>query len=349
MMLWNRTFWFAIFVLVLASNASSQQTLQSVQPQNGGTTVFQHHLSTSTNEQKQLASNQSQYEWLELDPVGTGAGYCYADAHALNDSDQVVVNWSDPNDCNILHASLWDKGKWKLLDYAVNPNCAEPGTYLTSITNWGFAFGSYGSDCHYAPAGGVNVSNLHWYFLPDRAGRPYNQGFDMSDNGLAVGVFSNLGRTNFQHWVWDGHQYIYPSFPKNWDVNTNWAGPLFVNIWGQIAGEYFDKDLGYERGYLQEGSKITVLDVPGDPDGGTFANAINNDGYVVLCGLYDAGSPYYPSASFVYRQGKFTQLPTPPFDGMTLWFIFNVNDRGDMIGRYWDSESNIHTFIAIRR
>jgi hypothetical protein len=52
-------------------------------------------------------------------------------------------------------------------------------------------------------------------------------------------------------------------------VNTGWAGPIFINNRGQIAGEYFDKTLGYERAYLQEGSRITILDVPGNSNVGT--------------------------------------------------------------------------------
>jgi hypothetical protein len=151
----------------------------------------------------------------------------------------------------------------------------------------------------------------------------------------------------YQHWVWDGHKYVFPTFQDNWEVNTGWAGPIFINNRGQIAGEYFDKTLGYERAYLQEGSRITILDVPGNSNVGTYANGINNEGYVLLCGDYDEGSPHYPFASFVYRQGKYTQLPTPPFDDVNMWFIFNVNDRGDMIGRWWDSNNLIHTFIAV--
>ena len=351
-----RTFWFVVLIVVLDSCSASAQARkwQLPPPQNGGPAAAYRRATNGQKQldpnqsQKQLDPNQSRYTWLELDPLGTGAGFCYADAHALNDWDQVVVDWTDPNDCNILHASLWDKGKWKLLDYPVDPNCAEPASYLTSITNWGFAFGTYWSACPYEPAGGVDVKNRKWYFLPDIPGYPYNQGFSMNDSGLAVGVDANRDNTVFQHWIWDGHKYVFLTFPDDWDVNTWWAGPLSINNWGQIAGEYFDTTVGYERAYMQEGAKTTILDAPGNPDGGTYANGINNEGYVLIGALYDQGSPYYPSASFVYRKGVYTKLPTPPYDDMTLWFIFNVNDRGDMIGRWWDSNNNIHTFIAFR-
>ena len=152
----RRTWMLALGIVVFAGGASAQARQHQLAPrQNGGMAAW-HQLADG---QKKLDSRQSQYTWLELDPLGTATGYCYADPHAINNSEQIVVNWGDPNDptCGIFHASLWDKGKWKLLDYPVDPNCAEPATYLTSITDWGHAFGGYWSSCPYE----VAVSLIH--------------------------------------------------------------------------------------------------------------------------------------------------------------------------------------------
>jgi len=351
MRIYTRTFWSIVLgIALLGVSASAQgRKWQFAPPQNGGPAA-RHQVERGVQKLDPKQSG-SGYTWLELDPSGQGVGYCYADAHALNNADQVVINWSDPSDCNIWHASLWDKGKWLPLDYTCSPSCTEPASYLTGITHSGFAFGTYWSMCPdgpYEPAGGVNVKSRQWSLLPNILGYPLNQGFSLSDNGVAVGVASNPDSTAFQHWIWDGSAYTFLTFPDDWDVNTWWAGPLFINNRGQIVGQYYDTKLKYERGYLQEGSTITILDLPGNPDGGTYVNGINNEGYALLAGSYDAGSPYYPSASFVYKQGNFTQLPAPPFNDMTLWFIFNVTDHGDMIGRWWDSNNQIHTFIAFR-
>jgi len=348
-----RTVCFVILGVVLAAVSASAQAKrwQLAPPLNGGMAASQPVAADSklaTSAPKKLNPEQSRYTWLELDPLGTGKGYCYADAHAINDFDQVVVDWSDPSDCNILHASLWDKGNWKLLDYAVDPNCAEPASYLTSINIWGFAFGTYWSGCPYEPAGGVNVKSTHWTLLPDIPGYPYNQGFSMNDFGVAVGVDANLDMTVFQHWIWDGHKYIFLSFPSDWDVNTWWAGPLFINDWGQIAGEYFDKTQKRERGYLQEGAKITAFDAPGNPDG-TYVNGMTNTGYLLLIGSFsDPNSPYYPNTSFLYKQGKFTALPNPPVQNPVWVTVFGVNDRGDLVGRWLDTNNNMHTYFALR-
>ena len=292
---------------------------------------------------------QAKYTFVELDPLGQGVGYCYADAHAINNSDQVVVDWSDPADCNMLHASLWDKGKWTSLDYPVDPNCASPATYLTSINNWGFAFGGYWSACPFETSGGVYVKTRQWSFLPNIKGFPYNQGFSMNDFGVATGVMVDADFAVYKHYIWDGRKYWFPTFPANWDVNDWWAGPLFLNDWGQIVGQYVDVASGRSRGYLQEGSKLTPFDAPGNPTEGTYVNGINNLGYAVVGGIYDdENSPYYPSTSFLYKYGKFTPLPHVPFDEVVWSVVFGVNDRSDMVGRWWDSNDNMHTYVALR-
>jgi len=85
---------------------------------------------------------QANYTFLSIDPQGQG--HCYTDAHGLNDQRQVVVDWTDPADCNVVHASLWDNGAWKSLDYT-NPDCPELTTYFTSLNNRGIAFGTWWS------------------------------------------------------------------------------------------------------------------------------------------------------------------------------------------------------------
>jgi hypothetical protein len=341
---------------LVATSANAQaRRWQLAPPQNGGMAAW-HQL--ATNGQKQVDEKRSQYTWVELDPLHTGAGYCYADAHAINNSDQVIVDWSDPNDptCYTWHASLWEKGKWTLVDYPFDPSCGEQQTYLTSITDWGFAFGTWWSLCdyYYEPAAGIDVKSKRWSSLPDIPGF-YNQGISMSDNGLAAGFAWNADNTVFKHWVWDGSKYIFPTFKHNWDVNTWWAGPLFINNRGQIAGEYFDTTLNRERGYLQEGSNITSFDAPNAPDGtkptGTWVNGMNNDGFLLLVGEYDnPNSPYYPDTSFLFKAGKFTALPNPPgtYGVMSYPAVFGVNERGDMVGRWWDTNNQAHTYIAFK-
>jgi hypothetical protein len=301
---------------------------------------------------QQSDADQANYDFLSLDPQGRG--HCYIDAHGLNDTREVVVDWSD--DCNLTHASLWHGrtlshgSKWTSLDF-VDPNCSDVGTYLTSLNNRGIAFGTYWStSCNYQPAAGIDVKTLRWYALPDMKDFPYSQGLSMSNNGLAVGVASNtIGFNVIKHWTWDGRKYLFPTFPADWDVTGFWAGPLFINDSGQIAGQYVDSKSGRMRGYFQDDRKIATFDAPGDPSGGTYVNGITDSGELLLIASYDEASPYYPFHSFSWRRGVFTPLPNVPFPDATATFVFGLNDRGDISGRWVDSNNLQHAFVAYRK
>lgn len=295
-------------------------------------------------------ATQAYYAFLTIDPQGVGH-YC-VDAHALNNAGQVVVDWSDDPNCAVnYHAWLWDKGRWTSLDY-LDPNCPEVSTYLTSLTSWGFAFGSYWGDCPYEPAGGVYVKTRQWYFLPDISGFPYNQGFSMTNNGLAVGVAVNSDFTVFQHWFWDGKKYSSQTYPTTWDVNDWWAGPLFINDSGRIAGQYWDLATPDQRrrAFFQDGAKLTVFDAPDNPDKPmrTGVNGINNAGEVLVIGRYLENGTSYP-ASFIWRRGIFTPLPNVPFEDAVETYVYGLNDRGDISGIWVDSSNLVHAFVAYRR
>ena len=338
-----------LVLLTIALVAGAQSRRYPLPPKSGGITHSPQSFSAQT--QNQPEALPAKYTFLELDPLGTGEGYCYADAHAINDLDQVVVDWSDPADCNILHASLWDNGKWTLLDYSIDPNCSEPATYLTSITDLGFAFGTYWSACPYSPAGGVFVRTHNWYFLPDIKGFPYNQGTSMNNFGQAVGSASvwdsESNQWSYKHWLWDGKHYSYPMFPPSWDVNDTWAGPLFINDFGRVAGQFWDLSAaGRRRGYVQDGRKLTIIDAPNNPIR-TGVNGINDIGEVLVIGRYADGDTSYP-ASFLWTQGAFTRLPDVPFQGSVETYVYGLNNRGDLSGIWVDNDDLTHAFVAVR-
>lgn len=299
-------------------------------------------------------ADQAKYIFLNIDPQGVG--HCYIDAHAFNYFRQLVVDWSDPNDptCNALHASLWGHGTWTSLDF-VDQNYPDMSTYLTSLNEWGIAFGVYWSNSYPylpQPAAGINVRTGRWSVLPDTEDLPYNQGFSMNNNGLVVGVATDLDNSVFKHWIWDGRKYHFPAFPADWDVSTNWAGPLFINDFGQIAGQYVDRKSGRMRGYFQDGwygGKVTTFDAPGHPSGGTYVNRMTNSGNLLLIGLYDETSPYYPAHSFSWRRGVFTSLPNVPFRDAVLTHVFGLNDQGDICGVWWDNNNLGHAFVGYRK
>jgi len=297
------------------------------------------------------SAHQASYTFLTIDPQGEG--HCYADARGPDQARQVVVDWSDPDDCNLVHASLWDGTDWTALDFA-DPKCPDVGTYFTSLNSRGIAFGTYWSiSCNYEPAAGINVKTGRSFALPGVKDFPFNQGISMSNDGLAVGVaWSGSAWTTVnevKHWIWDGRKYLFPTFPADWDVSGFWAGPLAINDSGQIAGQYVDTKSGRLRGYFQHGWNVTTFDAPGDPELGTYVNALTDSGDVLLLGGYAENSPYYPYHNFSWRQGVFTTLPNVPFPEAVITFVHGLNDRGDFSGVWLDGSNLYHAFAAYRK
>ena len=293
-------------------------------------------------------ADQANYEFLSLDPQGQG--HCYTDAHGLNNARQVVVLWTDDCINYNTHASLWVDGKWTSLDF-VDPNCPDAATGFESLNNRDIAFGGYWSyTCNYATAAGMEVKTGRWFVLPDIKGLSYNQGISMSNNGLAIGAASDTITFNInKHWIWDGRKYWFPTFPANWDVRSFWAGPLFINDSGRIAGQYVENSTsspkyGRLRGYFQDGSEVTTFDAPGEPPMDTYVNGITNSGDVLLIGC----NPYPACSNFSWRRGVFTPLPNVPFPDAVGTFVFGLNERGDISGRWVDSTLN-HAFVAYRK
>jgi hypothetical protein len=289
------------------------------------------------------------YRFLTIDPEGRG--HCYIDAHSLNDAGQVVVDWTD--NCNAysnMHAARWDAGLWTSLDY-VDQSCPDMATYLTSYNDRGIAFGTYYSvSCNYEPAAGIDVKTDKWFVLPYVKGFPINQGFCMSNNGLAVGQAStDLTYSVNQSWIWDGSKYSFPTYPANWDVSALYAGPFMINDLGRIVGYYVDNTSGVTHGFLQEGQQLTTIDAPGDPFF-TALDKITDSGNVLVLGFYsDEDSPYYPAHNWIWRAGDFTSLPNVPFAGAVWTYVWGLNERGDLSGEWLDSNGLEHAFVALRK
>jgi hypothetical protein len=288
---------------------------------------------------------QADYSFLTIDPEGVP--HCWLDVHALNDARMAVVEWTDDCVNMILHSWLWNGGRWTSLDW-VDKNCPDTGTQFESLNDRGIAFGTYWSaSCNYEPASGVNVRTGQSFALPNPLGFQFSQGTSMSENGLAVGWAWNSMSEPAEHWMWDGVQYHFPTYPPDWDV-TPWGGPLLINNAGQIAGFYIDKATGVAHGFFQDGANTTIIDAPG-ASGGTFVNGLTKDGTVLLIGGYDQGSPDYPARSFTWKHGVFKPLPNVPFPDSTWTTVTGINMRGDLSGLWIDGNGGWNAFIALRK
>jgi probable HAF family extracellular repeat protein len=128
--------------------------------------------------------------------------------------------------------------------------------------------------------------------------------------------------------------------------------PTGINDRRQIVGEYIDDRL-VSRGFLlDKHGRFTRIDVPGAK--GTNAARINNRGQIV--GIYsdtspdlgdrpdsDPTAPTYKLRGFLLdRHGRLTRLDIP---GARLSQAFGINDRGQVVGDYQDSDGKFHGYL----
>ena len=112
-----------------------------------------------------------------------------------------------------------------------------------------------------------------------------------------------------------------------------------INDLGQIVG-YYTSDTGENPGFFYDGSNPPVDITPPETDqntGGTVAWGINNSGTIV-------GRVSTIDGAFGYRydQGTFTLINV---HGAIATEVFNINDRGQLVGDYGDSVGR-HGFIC---
>jgi len=115
-----------------------------------------------------------------------------------------------------------------------------------------------------------------------------------------------------------------------------------VNASGAIAGDYVDSS-GNQHAMILKGKKLTSLDdkncssTPGSAGIALFG--INSAGSAVgWCTLTSSGSP----VGLLYAKGKLTEFSVPK---ATETEATGINDKGDIVGTYFDSAGAQHGFL----
>jgi uncharacterized membrane protein len=128
-----------------------------------------------------------------------------------------------------------------------------------------------------------------------------------------------------------------------------------INSRGQIVGEYsndtpFVNDSASVRAYVTHRGRVVRLRIPGAELMTAFG--INDRGWVV--GSYvERGTPRNPDGryteahGYLWKHGRFQTIDVP---GAALTELYEINDRGDMVGVYADrGDSEQHGFRLDRR
>ena len=130
------------------------------------------------------------------------------------------------------------------------------------------------------------------------------------------------------------------------------TGPSAINNVGQIVGFYFDNTVtemfpnGRARGFLYDNGVFSSFDVTGARV--TLPMDINDHAQIV--GFY--GDSDMVPHSFLLEDRRFTIIEVP-FPGVVFTEVSGINNRGQIVGRYLESNpDNIvnpffnHGFIA---
>jgi uncharacterized membrane protein len=118
-----------------------------------------------------------------------------------------------------------------------------------------------------------------------------------------------------------------------------------VNRSGSIAGDYVDPN-HVQHGMILKGSHLTTFDLnicqtTGNTPGSIAAFAINNLGTVAgWCLNASTGLP----VAFTYANGSFTNIAFPQATGTEA---NGINDKGEVVGTYFDSAGGQHGFYLI--
>jgi uncharacterized membrane protein len=129
---------------------------------------------------------------------------------------------------------------------------------------------------------------------------------------------------------------------KKFDVKGSVAtSPGGISNTGVTVGAYTDSGL-IVHGFILKGKKLTTLDDPKGKAGSTGASNLALNGPIAVVGTY-VSSATGGSVGFLYKNGKFTDIPGP---AGSIGTIANaINDHGDVTGAYVDSSRVQHAYV----
>jgi hypothetical protein len=113
-----------------------------------------------------------------------------------------------------------------------------------------------------------------------------------------------------------------------------------INDKGNLVGAYVDS-AGVQHGFLLVGKTLTTLNPPNVTSLAT-AFGINNNDVIAIYGLNSAGT--YVSFTTA-NKGTTYKAVHAPGEGLLGTAIHRINNKGDIVGTYFDSASKSHGFL----
>ena len=115
-----------------------------------------------------------------------------------------------------------------------------------------------------------------------------------------------------------------------------------LNDLGVIVGEYYNSAAGHYAGFFLFNGKYTTFNVPGYFNTGVYGISNSYD----FVGLVQTGAPDFFSSAFISDHGKITTFTIP---GATYTQAAAINNLGEVLGYYFDTNNVVHAFLRDRK
>ena len=250
---------------------------------------------------------------------------------AINNEGTVTGFYYD--NTGFAHSFLWQDGLFTALDapgwldtdaFGINNRGIVVGTYDDQVVQYGFLF---------------DLKAQTWTRLTDPPGTSFNQVNEIKDKGMMVGFAGGGNYTTLVGWISHRESWSFFTAPDSngGNADTFAAG---INDRGVVTGYYHDLQ-NIWRSFIKDDSKLISITFPGAVE--TIAFGINNQGDIA--GTYaEPGAPPLAIHGFVLHHGKFTVVDYPGTHGVT--FVNGINDRGQLVGNYFDPSGTVPAFLA---
>ncbi len=252
----------------------------------------------------------------------------------INDSGKVVGGYNNMN-IEIYtadHAYELKGNTFSTIDY---PGASQ--TELFAISKSGHVVGAFED----------TSGNIHGFKL---AGGTYTQldfpgatGFTVAlgvnSSGEVVGIYDDPVTGDADGYLLSGSTYTSIVVP-----GATYTYTEGLNKYGVVAGYYFDTS-GNSHGFTWNKGTITTIDY-GNGYPNTYLAGINDSG--VMIGGYGSnetiGSIFYPwEHGFLYSSGTFSTFDVP-FGDVQVTQPWGMNNKGEIVGGYVDSQGMLYGF-----
>ncbi len=216
------------------------------------------------------------------------------------------------------------------------------GTIGTSVESWAFSINGHGDIAGaIVDAAGANHGFVRRASsaieLVDFPGASGTQAFGINDHGSVIGIYFDAAGKQHAFTLRHG-RYQTADLP-----DTLVTYPLSINNEEEIAGEAVKTPDTVGFGYLQHrGGRIELATAPGSAPEQTYFVSINNR-REVLGGYFDVAGNIF---NFIRRGSDYTPFDLPASFGAVYVSAQTINDRGDIVGYWFDASFVAHGFVA---